>query len=165
MTNQTEQQERAELIRKLRRDCLWIPGKHYVTQLEEIMDEAAALLASEKTGGEPMFWVRLCSDGLYEGPIHNAQIERVRKESGAWTPLYTNPNPQPSALQDDVAKDAEKKLLTKDQIIAAARELNRRAAEACNIDEEDSWKIYGDGYIEDVHAAIDAAMLKEGKNV
>jgi hypothetical protein len=38
---------------------------------------------------EPMFWVRLRSDGLYEGPIHNAQIERVRKESGGWTPLYT----------------------------------------------------------------------------
>lgn len=38
---------------------------------------------------DPMFWVRLCSNGMYEGPIHNAQIEEVRKESGAWTPLYT----------------------------------------------------------------------------
>ncbi|THF58049.1 hypothetical protein [Pseudothauera rhizosphaerae] len=36
----------------------------------------------------PMFWVRLCSDGGYEGPIHNDRIEDVRKHSGAWTPLY-----------------------------------------------------------------------------
>ena len=38
--------------------------------------------------GEPMFWVRLCGDGLYEGPIHNARIEEVRKQSGVWSPLY-----------------------------------------------------------------------------
>lgn len=38
---------------------------------------------------EPLFWYRPRSDGLYEGPIHNAQIERVRKESGGWVPLYT----------------------------------------------------------------------------
>ena len=37
---------------------------------------------------EPLFWYRPRSDGLYEGPIHNAQIERVRKESGGWVPLY-----------------------------------------------------------------------------
>lgn len=37
---------------------------------------------------EPMFWVRLRSDGMYEGPIHNAQIERARVQSGAWSPLY-----------------------------------------------------------------------------
>ena len=38
---------------------------------------------------EPLFWYRPRSDGLYEGPIHNAQIERARKESGGWVPLYT----------------------------------------------------------------------------
>lgn len=50
-------------------------------------------------GAEPMFWVRLCSDGTYEGPIHNNSIERVRRLSGAWTPLYaaTQPAPQPEA--------------------------------------------------------------------
>ncbi len=39
--------------------------------------------------GEPLFWYRPRSDGFYEGPIHNAQIETVRKECGAWVPLYT----------------------------------------------------------------------------
>jgi hypothetical protein len=36
---------------------------------------------------EPLFWYRPCSNGMYEGPIHNAQIEEVRKQSGAWIPL------------------------------------------------------------------------------
>jgi len=37
---------------------------------------------------EPLFWYRPCSNGLYEGPLHNAQIEEVRKRSGAWVPLF-----------------------------------------------------------------------------
>lgn len=48
-------------------------------------DGVASVAASV---GEPMFWVRLCGDGLYEGPIHNARIEEVRKQSGVWSPLY-----------------------------------------------------------------------------
>ncbi len=43
---------------------------------------------------EPLFWYRPRSDGFYEGPIHNAQIETVRQESGAWKPLYTHPQPK-----------------------------------------------------------------------
>ena len=38
---------------------------------------------------EPIFWYRPMVDGLYEGPLHKSQIERVRKESGGWVPLYT----------------------------------------------------------------------------
>ncbi len=41
------------------------------------------------TADEPLFWYRPRSDGYYEGPIHNAQLEKIRKESGAWHPLYT----------------------------------------------------------------------------
>ena len=43
----------------------------------------------EKEEQEPLFWYRPRSDGLYEGPLHKSQIERVRKESGGWVPLYT----------------------------------------------------------------------------
>lgn len=50
---------------------------------------------------QPLFWYRPCSNGQYEGPIHNAQIERVRKESGAWHPLYTRQ--QPAQPQEPVA--------------------------------------------------------------
>ena len=53
---------------------------------------------------DPVFWYRPCSNGMYEGPIHNAQIERVRKESGAWHPLYTAP--QPAQQQEPVAEVA-----------------------------------------------------------
>lgn len=57
------------------------------------VDEFARASLAASAGSEPMFWVRLCSDGLYEGPIHNARIEKVRKLSGAWSPLYLHPSP------------------------------------------------------------------------
>ena len=41
---------------------------------------------------KPVAWVRFCSDGCYEGPIMDEQIEDVRKNSGAWTPLYARHN-------------------------------------------------------------------------
>lgn len=36
---------------------------------------------------QPLFWVRVKSDGGYEGPIHDSQLEDVRKKSGEWLPL------------------------------------------------------------------------------
>jgi hypothetical protein len=41
---------------------------------------------------KPVAWIRFCSDGCYEGPIMDEQIEEVRKNSGAWTPLYARHN-------------------------------------------------------------------------
>jgi hypothetical protein len=41
---------------------------------------------------KPVAWIRFCSDGCYEGPIMDEQIEDVRKNSGAWTPLYARHN-------------------------------------------------------------------------
>lgn len=63
-------------------------GDEFDAALDAAMAKAGFEVAQEV---EPMFWVRLRSDGLYEGPIHNARIERVRKESGGWTPLFTAP--------------------------------------------------------------------------
>ena len=37
---------------------------------------------------EPVAWIRYCSDGSYEGPIVDSMMEDLRKESGAWTPLF-----------------------------------------------------------------------------
>lgn len=62
---------------------------------EQLRNAVAVLEADIAQAVEPMFWVRLRSDGFYEGPIHNAQIEKVRKESGGWTPLYTT-TPEPA---------------------------------------------------------------------
>ena len=58
----------------------------------------------QQAAQEPMFWVRLRSDSGYEGPIHNDSIERVRKESGGWTPLYTHPVPKCQPLTDEQVK-------------------------------------------------------------
>lgn len=56
----------------------------------------------------------------------------------------------------------QRKPLTDEMVVAAARELNKRAAEACNVDEADSWNIYGDEYIEDARAVLEAAhSIKE----
>jgi hypothetical protein len=51
--------------------------------LREAMEDAIAAPASA-----PVLWIRWRSDGGYEGPIMDANIEEVRKRSGAWTPLY-----------------------------------------------------------------------------
>lgn len=52
---------------------------------------AIAALQERQGEAEPLFWYRPCGDGFYEGPIHNAQIERVRQQSGVWVPLYPAP--------------------------------------------------------------------------
>jgi hypothetical protein len=45
---------------------------------------------------EPVFWYRpVAQPGGYEGPLHNSVIEKVRKESGSWKPLYTTPQQRP----------------------------------------------------------------------
>lgn len=69
---------------------------------------ARALLSASPTPPagerqEPVFWYRpRGDDGGYEGPIHNSSIERVRKESGGWVPLYRHPAPQAAQpAQDD----------------------------------------------------------------
>ena len=64
----------------------------------ELIRERDALRAKveEMEKQEPVFWWRPCSDGTYEGPLHNNSIERVRKLSGAWSPLYALPGAQPA---------------------------------------------------------------------
>lgn len=62
----------------------WGPGPHECHSLP-------ARGADQPAQQEPLFWYRPRSDGFYEGPIHNAQIEQIRKDSGGWQPLYTRP--------------------------------------------------------------------------
>ncbi|HGK4843910.1 TPA: hypothetical protein ACJ2XA_004255 [Kluyvera georgiana] len=45
--------------------------------------------ALERAASEPVAWVRYCSDGTFDGPLMNYQIEDCRKST--WTPLYTVP--------------------------------------------------------------------------
>lgn len=46
-------------------------------------------------------------------------------------------------------------------VVAAARALCKRGAEQCNVDFEDDWKVYGDSYLEDAEAALQAAAVPE----
>ena len=90
--------------------CDFVRGK--VAVLDELRQ--AIEQAEQET---PMFWYRPRSDGMYEGPLHNAQIEQVRKDSGGWVPLYTRPTapavPQgwqlvPTEPTEEMALAAEK---------------------------------------------------------
>lgn len=54
---------------------------------------AATPAAPLSQQSEPVAWIRLRSDGGYEGPIMDASMEDVRKRSGAWTPLYAGSAP------------------------------------------------------------------------
>lgn len=47
---------------------------------------------------------------------------------------------------------------TEDQIIAGAKALNKRTAEACGVDEVDQWKIYSEEFIEDSRIVLTAAF-------
>ena len=69
-----------------------LPGK----ALDYLKREGFAGQPIRKVGAcetaKPVAWIRFCSDGCYEGPIMDEQIEDVRKNSGAWTPLYLGHN-------------------------------------------------------------------------
>lgn len=61
------------------------------------------------------------------------------------TPLYAPPQP------------AQRKPLTDEMVIAAARMLSDRQAAACNVDCGDMWKLHGNDFLEDARAALEAA--------
>lgn len=46
-------------------------------------------------------------------------------------------------------------------VVSAARVLCRRMADACEFDHEDAWKDYGNDYLDDAKAALDAAGALE----
>lgn len=46
-------------------------------------------------------------------------------------------------------------------VVAAARELCHRSAEQCGVDAEDSWEVYGDDFLADAAAMLDACGAPE----
>lgn len=88
-----------------------------LTQLEAMVGQQETLTRIVTTENqEPMFWVRLCSDGMYEGPIHNAQIERVRAQSGAWSPLFLGAAPVAQQPQAEAVHEKEDLCYCNDEI-------------------------------------------------
>ena len=52
---------------------------------------------------------------------------------------------------------SQRKPLTDEMVVAAARMLNERQADACGVDKDDQWKMYGQDFIEDARAMLEAA--------
>ena len=68
---------------------------------------------------EPVAWIRYCSDGSYEGPIVDSMMEALRKESGAWTPLFAK-REEVARLREDAEYDSGPR-----HYECALREVNR----------------------------------------
>lgn len=97
-------------------------GEYHANQTCEVTKAYQSELDALK-GKEPLFWVRLCRDGTYEGPIHNAHIEPVRKRSGAWIPLVMIDSAIPPAPEDalpdrDQSKPAEQQGLFRKFVVS-----------------------------------------------
>lgn len=56
----------------------------------------------------------------------------------------------------------QRKPLTVAMVSKAARVLNDRQAEACGVDKDDQWKVYGHDFIEDARAMLNAAHSIKG---
>lgn len=51
---------------------------------------------------------------------------------------------------------------TQEQIVAGAKALGKRTAQACEIDEGDQWKVYSEELIEDARVVLTAAFNLKG---
>ena len=66
----------------------------------------AVILAQQPVTGEPVAWIRRHPNGALSNELLiHVQVEQVRRDSGAWVPLYTHPAP---GVPDDVVRDAER---------------------------------------------------------
>ena len=61
-----------------------------LTDIHGPLTATGAVGSQVERGVRPLAWIRLCSDGTYEGPIADcdSRMDGVRRTCGAWTPLY-----------------------------------------------------------------------------
>ncbi len=64
---------------------------------------------------------------------------------------------EPGAFAVYASPPPQQRKPPREQITAAAKALCRQASIACNVDFDDNWKVYGDEYIADATAALNAA--------
>jgi hypothetical protein len=125
---------------------------------------AEKLQPAEPTSARPLAWIRLCSDGGYEGPIADCdkRMDDVRRKSGAWTPLYPAGKPghaaePPAAPTPDAIWDASQiKQPGWDHIMAAFIEGAREARMNPEATDDD-FKRAADGYTKRVFEEVDPA--------
>ncbi len=73
-----------------------LPAQSLRDMTEDDFDAALDALSAQ----EPVAWIRFASDGGYDGPIADVdrRMDEIRKNSGAWTPLYTTPPDQTARI-------------------------------------------------------------------
>lgn len=65
-----------------------------------------AIQQAEAKTDEPVAWIRRHPNGALSNELLiHVQVEQVRRDSGAWVPLYTHLAP---GVPDDVVRDAER---------------------------------------------------------
>jgi hypothetical protein len=92
----------------------------------------------------------------------NAWAEKKLKENPHWAeqpaPVREDWGPGPHEVHSLPApQPAQRKPLTDEMVVAAARMLSDRQAAACNVDCGDMWKLHGNDFIDDARAALEAA--------
>ena len=93
--NQNPKARAAKLTLSLRADSGYTADTEYRISAEQ-WGEILRICEGNAEKMTPVFWYRPRSDGLgYDGPLHDGQIEPVRRESGAWVPLYAIPMQPP----------------------------------------------------------------------
>jgi hypothetical protein len=75
-------------------------------QCESLITNLRTAIA-ELESAEPVFWYRPLDNGCYEGPKHNSQMEKVRKTSGVWFPLFTHPAQSRDSIIEECANVCE----------------------------------------------------------
>ena len=63
----------------------------------------------------------------------------------------------PDCDRKPITAPPQRKPLTDKMVLIAARVMSDRQADACNIDKEDQWKVYGQNFIDDARAMLEAA--------
>lgn len=122
-------------------------------ELAEAIVAAVCARAASCGGGEPIGWVfqhedtgrmTFCeNDGINTPEV----FVRLNPRHTLCGPAYTTP-PTPSAGVE----------VTEEMVTKAARALCKRTAAACNVNEEDSWTMYGQEYKADAFFALTAAL-------
>jgi hypothetical protein len=152
--------ELTEILRKLKREVQWVPGKHYVTQLEEIMNEAAAYLQAQPVRWEPVDEMQeqiaemsqiistnaFYQEGHKDGLEWAAQsVEYNDPQTGDW--MWDDRNDLANAIRkgpEMPVAQPERKPLTPEQKLDMLAKANR----GFNIEKDDYFKA-----VEDTEAA------------
>ena len=132
---------------------------------ESLRDEAAALLREllaepvinqqmttelAEPVQEPVAWGVFVDDELFK-PFN------CKDEAVDWFQAQYNHGSRYDYLVLPLYAAPQQRKPPREQITAAAKALCRQASIACNVDFDDNWKVYGDEYIADATAALNAA--------